>query len=129
MIKLKNIINELNVNKPLVFWDMVKEVMYFDMYFAEGLLNNWYNDFGNYIEDFSLDGDGTDDLEKYQYYFNYFSKIQPSEIKSKIDFKIFNKNMQPIHEGISYKFIEMWYEGDGDFVLVLHNNNKIFLND
>lgn len=127
MIKLKNIINELNVNKPLVFWDMVKEIIYFDTYFAEGLLNNWYNDFGNYVNDFGLDD--ADDLEKYKYYFDYFSKIQPSEIKSKIDFKIFNNNMNEINEGISYKFIEMWYIGDGDFGLALHNNNKIFLNE
>ncbi len=125
MIKLTNILNELEINKPKSFWDMVKEMIIFNMYYAEALLNNWCNNFEDYINDFDIN----DNIEKYQYFFDYFSKIPPSQISSKIDFRTFDENMNEINEGISYKFIEMWYYGDGNFGLALHNNDKIFLKD
>lgn len=126
--EIRKWINELNINKPVSFWDMVKEMIIWDVGYAEALLNNWYNTFEDYTDQFGLNYDGVN-IEKYQYFYDYFSKISPSQISPKINFRTFSRNMSKINEGLSYKFIEIWYIGDGDFGLALHNNNKIFLKD
>lgn len=125
MIKLTNIINELQVNTPGLFWDMVKGVIFLNEYYAESLLNNHYSTFEDYINEYGIEEE--EEITKYKTYYDYFSKITPNEIKSKIYLTIYSKYTE-IHERITYKFIETWFNDNKDVVLIMHNN-KIFLSN
>jgi len=126
-MKLNNILKEIQVNKPTSFFQMVENLLKsFGPYITEALLNSHYSNIDGYIEDFGMD---EDEIERFQPFYEYFSKIRPNEITSKIKFVVFSDTSKNVFENNSnYKFFEISYYDNDDVIYIFHNYNKSIIN-
>lgn len=127
-MKLKDIINELEVNKPISsreFYIKVSEcINKYGLIYTFNLLDKEYDNFEDYIDDFSIVEENAEDAKKYYDYFTSLNIHQISKyIFSKRKFDGDDLDVLDIPTHLKKCELRFTNISDDDYILIFHNNN------
>ena len=119
-MELTKLYNEIKVNKPGSFFQMVEQCYEkFGVFVLHSLLLKENSDLEEAINENSIDDE---DVEIFTSFYEYFSMFSKEDMKSKITLYLNPEDVLSINL-TNWKYME-FYPEDHEIYLIFHNNNK-----